>query len=207
MTAFWTYIFGDSNPVEIEVGCGTGTFLLEAAARDPTTNWFGIEQSHSRARYVQALITRRDVSNVRVLCADAACVLTALVPANSVQAYHVYFPDPWWKRRHHRRRLFTAAFAHAVQRTLIPGGRAFVSTDVEDVFRLVLETMRTLPALAVHAGHGFPRTTQTRFEEKARARGARIYDGLFVKVAEADNTSSPSPARSAAPTTPAESPS
>lgn len=205
MHAMWRDVFGNDQRVEVEIGCGTGTFLLAASARNPHVNFFGIEHSFSRATHLATALAETGRQNARVIAADASCVIANLVPPASVATYHIYFPDPWWKRRHHRRRLLTAAFAAALARTLTDGGHLYLATDVPDVFALALETLGGRPELARHPEPPPPRPGATVFERKGLARGAAIKEATFVKVAAAgapDVYTS-----SAAPITPAESPS
>ena len=205
MHAFWRCVFGNDRPVEVEIGSGTGAFLLAAAARHAHTNFFGIEPSYTRATQLVSAIDAQGLSNARVLAADAGCVVATLLPPSCVATYHIYFPDPWWKRRHHRRRLFTPAFAGALERTLAPSGRIHVATDVDDVFALALKTLAACAALTRHGERPPPRPGTTVFERKGLARGATIKEATFVKHA------GPSALRAhtnnAAPITPAESPS
>lgn len=114
----WHDVFGNNNPVEIEVGFGKGLFLLTASQERPDVNFFGIEIERSLQLFVANRLAKRNVRNVRLACTDASVFLDRTVPAGSVQAIHVYFPDPWWKRRHRKRRLFTEAFAGACVRAL-----------------------------------------------------------------------------------------
>jgi len=206
MCTLWHAVFGNHHPVEIEVGSGTGTFLLPAAQRLPAVNFFGIERSYSRATRLQGIIDARRLANARVIAADAACIVAGFIPAASVQAYHVYFPDPWWKRRHHRRRFFTPAFAAVLCRTLVPGGRVYVATDVDDTFALMQNALQECTGFGRDPQARPVRLGATAFERKGLARGATIRDAVFVK--------SPSPrptdwryTSNAAPITPAESPS
>jgi len=206
MHALWRFVFGNDRRVEVEIGPGTGTFLLAAAARDPHTNFFGIEHSHTRAFYLTAAIEERGLRNARVIAADASCVVATVLPAESVDVYHIYFPDPWWKRRHHRRRLFTPAFAATLVRTLAVGGRIYVATDVDDVFTLALKTLSQCAELVRDSTRPPARPGVTVFERKGIVRGAAIREATFVKpgataAATCTHTSS------AAPITPAESPS
>ena len=205
MHALWRFVFDNGHPVEVEIGPGTGTFLLGAAARVPHTNFFAIEHSHGRAARLTAALEARGLHNARVLAGDAACVVTTLLPAETIAAYHIYFPDPWWKRRHHRRRLFTPAFAAALQQTLVPGGRIHVATDVADVVTLALAALGTCPQLTRDDTMPPPRPDITVFERKGLARGATIHEATFVKRRRADTGRLH--ASSAAPITPAESPS
>jgi tRNA (guanine-N7-)-methyltransferase len=204
MREFWTHIFGNDRAVEVEIGPGTGTFMLSAASVRSHINFFGIERSRTRAGRLQAEINARLLPNARVLAADAACIVAMSIPPLSVSAYHIYFPDPWWKRRHHRRRLFTPDFAAALTRTLAPGGHLHVATDVDETFAQIIEAVGRCGSLLRRDAAPGLRTTATAFERKGLARGARISEATLVKlgaVACGRHTSS------AAPITPAESPS
>ena len=185
MHEFWHAIFGTDYPVEVEIGPGTGTFIIPAAHSRPRTNFFAFEHSRSRATHLQQAINAHGLANALVVNADAGCAVATLIPAASVAAYHVYFPDPWWKRRHHRRRLFTAAFADALARTLMPGGRVHLATDVADVFALAAEVFTAAGAFAAVAASPSPRIGPTAFERKGLARGAAIREATFVRSAAA----------------------
>ncbi len=182
-TEFWAAIFGRLAPVEVEIGPGTGTFLLSEAAARGETNFYAIEASRSRAERLTALIEKRDLRNVRVVHAPAQCVVR-LIPDASVTAYHMYFPDPWWKRRHHKRRLFTPGFARELARTLVPGGRVYVATDVLFVWDQIREYLEGsgLPLSSLPVP---PRATPTAFERKGLRRGAPIWEGTFVRPSAA----------------------
>lgn len=178
-TEFWTAIFERAAPVEVEIGPGTGTFLCREAAQRPAVNFFAIEASRSRAVRVSALVEQQGLRNVRIVHAPAQCVVR-LIPDASVSAYHIYFPDPWWKRRHHKRRLFTPDFARDLARTLVAGGLVYLATDVLSVWRLAKECLEssgvTLSALPTR-----PRPSPTAFEKKGLQRGATIWQGTFVR--------------------------
>jgi tRNA (guanine-N7-)-methyltransferase len=202
MQGFWREIFGNDHPAEVEIGPGTGTFILAAAQQFTHVNYFGIEHSRSRAFYLNKAVTSRGLSNARVISADAACIVQTFIPPGSVAAYHIYFPDPWWKRQHHRRRLFTAEFVTALARTLTPGAPLHVATDVDDVFDLIERTVRTAGSFVRDHGARSPRFELTVFERKGLARGAVIHEATFVR-----NGNRPDHTNIAAPMTPAESPS
>src|SRR5205807_7068201 len=98
----WRAVFGNDHPVEIEVGFGKGLFLLNAATARPDVNFAGIEIERKYQLFTATRLAVRKLGNVRVACADARLALRDHVPGASVQAVHVYFPDPWWKKRHHK---------------------------------------------------------------------------------------------------------
>jgi tRNA (guanine-N7-)-methyltransferase len=180
---FWRSIFENDHPVEIEIGPGTGTFISLAARAWPLVNFFGIEQSRRRAWRLQSAIETQNIRNALVINADAACIVATMIPAESVAAYHIYFPDPWWKRRHHRRRLLTATFAAALRRTLQPGGRVYIATDVDEVLQLALHALESCGAFVRDEQARSPRLGLTAFERKGIARGAAIHEATLTCVA------------------------
>jgi len=179
----WQYVFGNARPVDVEIGCGTGTFILHAAAENPDTNYFGIERAYRRARIVEAGRSKQSLDNVRILAADAGCIVEAIIPEASVHAFHIYFPDPWWKRRHFHRRYFTDAFAKGLERALVPGGTLYLATDVDEVMCRMLAAVTQNTALVRHPERRSPRVRLTVFERKGIERGAEIHDAVFVKQA------------------------
>lgn len=133
----WYELFGNLGPVEIDVGCGKGLFLVSGAAQYPKRNFFGIDMARKYAMMSADRAMRHGLENVRVARADAGWLLHEWVPDNSVSVMHVYFPDPWWKRRHRKRRLFTEVFIDSVARVLQPGGQLRVASDVEEYFQVI----------------------------------------------------------------------
>src|SRR3989304_7655881 len=127
-------LFGRRAPLEVEVGSGKGLFLRSAAAARPQVDFLGIEIAVKYARFAAAMLAKRDLHNAIVVRADALRIFTELLPDASLQGVHVYFPDPWWKKRHKKRRLMRQSFLHDVQRTLHGGGRLHFWTDVEEYF-------------------------------------------------------------------------
>jgi tRNA (guanine-N7-)-methyltransferase len=132
-------IFGRSGPVHIEIGTGKGTFLLKQAGAHPGYNFLGIEWARKYHRYAVDRIGRWDLTNVRIIRTDAAVFLADFIPDSSVDFFHVYFPDPWPKKRHHKRRLFCPVnFEHLI-RCLKTGGQLNIATDHEDYFQVIQE--------------------------------------------------------------------
>ncbi len=126
----WTAVFGNDRPVEIEIGPGRGEVLFAAATTTPTTNFFALEHRLGAAAALARRAAALALHNVRVLGADARVVIARLVPDASVTTVHIYFPDPWPKTRHHRRRLITPDLARHLLRTLVPGGSVHLATDL-----------------------------------------------------------------------------
>src|SRR5262249_2601204 len=130
----WQELFGNANPVEVEVGMGKGLFLLTSATARPDANFFGIEIVRKYQLYATTRFAVPKLPNVKTVCADGKWVFRQFVQEGSVAAVHVYFPDPWWKARHKKRRVFTADFAADSARVLKPGGYFRIATDVEEYF-------------------------------------------------------------------------
>lgn len=121
--------FDTARPFEIDVGCGKGRFLLARAAKYPQTNFLGVDRMLRRIRKVDNRARRLGLENVRLLRMEAFYAVTHLIPADSVSAYYILFPDPWPKKRHHDHRLFNESFVDALYRTLIAHGQLHFSTD------------------------------------------------------------------------------
>lgn len=120
--------------LEVDLGCGKGRFLVARAAAHPETSFLGLDRQTRRLAKVERKAQSAQLANIRLLHAEASYAVTYLLPPDSVAAYYVFFPDPWPKRRHHRRRLFDAAFLDALAATLMPGGCIHLATDHLDYF-------------------------------------------------------------------------
>jgi tRNA (guanine-N7-)-methyltransferase len=187
-TIVWRDLFGNDHPVEVEVGFGKGLFLATAAATNPTVNYFGIEIERKCQLYAATRLARRNLPNVRLACADARTLLRSRVAAASVSVVHVYFPDPWWKARHRKRRVFTPEFAHTVGTILKPGGRLSLATDVEAYHGVMTQIVRDLgpafrelpPPAPAEPTHDMDYLTN--FERKFRKEGRPIYRAAFERI-------------------------
>ncbi len=182
----WAALFGADRPVEMEIGFGKGLFLLNASGARPEVHFVGVEIVRKYQLFTATRLAKRGRSNVRVACGDGRLFLRDRTPAGSLQALHVYFPDPWWKKRHEKRRLFTAEFAAEVPRVLRPGGRLHFVTDVQDYFRMVTgliaahDALRPLPPPEPGApGHDLDYLTN--FERKFRKQGKPIYRACYER--------------------------
>ncbi len=180
-------LFGNANPVELDVGCGRGMFLFNASTTQPKRNFLGVELDFTEGRRGAKRLFKRRQPNARMIGGDANYLLDHLVRPDSVAAVHVYFPDPWWKRKHRRRRLFTDLFADRVARVLQVGGLLHMWTDVADYFEIVkalldhhtlfspLPQPEERPA-AHHLDY------QTSFERTRRQAGLPIDRGLWQRI-------------------------
>lgn len=183
----WPAVFGNDHPVEVEVGFGKGLFLLRAGQANPEVNFLGIEVMRKNQLYTATRLEKRNIQNVRLLKADAQIAFRDHVEAESLQAVHVYFPDPWWKKRHHKRRVFTAEFAAECERVLRPGGMLHAATDVGDYFTVIAELLthcprlKSLPPPDVNAPQ-HDLDYLTNFERKFRKQGKPIWRGVWEKV-------------------------
>ncbi len=184
----WPAVFGNDRPVEAEVGFGKGLFLLTEAQRRPEVNFFGVEIERKYTLFTATRIAKRALMNVRVACADAKQFFRERVPAASLSAVHVFFPDPWWKNRHRKRRLFTDEFVALCARVLRPGGLLHVVTDVEEYFGIMKGLLAAQPGLRElpppepkQPEHDFDYLTN--FERKYRKEGRPIYRAAYEAVA------------------------
>jgi tRNA (guanine-N7-)-methyltransferase len=166
----WSHVFGNERPVEIEIGPGRGDVLAAFAGARPDVNFFAIEHARGAAEALARRLAAAGLANARVICGDAPCVLHRLVPAASVAAYHVYFPDPWPKRRHAKRRLFSDVFVGDLERTLVPGGIVHVATDLAWLFDEIAAVLRQ-NGFVERAATLAPDRPTTKFERKYAQAG------------------------------------
>lgn len=181
-------LFGGEAPLEVEMGSGKGLFLATAAAGQPEHNFLGIELAARYARFAAARVAKRGLANAVVVSGDGLKLFRELLPDASLAAVHVYFPDPWWKKRHKKRRVMNEAFAADIERTLLPGGSLHFWTDVEEYFQ------QTLALLAEKSGLQGPIEVserpaehdldyRTHFERRMRLHHLAVYRAQFVKPA------------------------
>jgi tRNA (guanine-N7-)-methyltransferase len=166
-------IFGRTARLHVDLGCGNGSFLVDVAARMHEKNFLGIERLLGRVRSATRKAAR--LNNVRILRAETSYAVRYLLPEQSVEVFHLLFPDPWPKRRHQRRRLVTADFLHAICAALVENGILRIATDQADYFermRRLAEKSKDFAVIELNDGDGFPAST---FEKKFKSEGGPIY--------------------------------
>lgn len=185
-------LFGRDAPLEVEVGSGKGLFLSAAGAAHPATNYLGIELAKKYAEHAAARVLKRGVANVRVVSGDALRVFRELLPEKSLAAVHVYFPDPWWKARHRKRRVMNEPFVRDVERALLPGGALHFWSDVEEYYLATLELIAAQTQLQgplaveeLPAEHDLD--YRTHFERRMRKHGLPVYRAEFRRPMAADS--------------------
>ena len=171
-------LFDRAAPLEIEIGAGRGDFILAHAAATPERNFLAVELAGTIAQLMAVRAGRSGLDNLKVVRMDARTLVNLMLPEASVDAFHIYFPDPWPKERHIKHRLFTHWFAASLKRRLRAHAPLFVATDVaeyaQDIFAMLGECGLARTEIAV------PGAEATGFARRFRAAGKPIYAGAFV---------------------------
>jgi len=179
-------LFGRSAPRILEIGFGMGSSLAEMAAAHPEQDYLGIEVHRPGVGNLLKLIDAHPLSNVRVISADAIEVLNQ-IPGACLDAVYLFFPDPWHKRRHHKRRIVQPSFVTRIAQKLKPGGHFHLATDWEEYAEQMLRVLSAAPEFANTAGPGkyAPRPAYrplTKFERRGHGLGHRVCDLVFVRL-------------------------
>ena len=179
----WVSLFGNNNPVVMEIGFGNGLSLAEMAETDPETNFFGVEVHSPGLGSLLVQVKQRRLSNVRVSGDDAVQVLKR-VPDQSLDRLQIFFPDPWHKKRHHKRRLIQKNFVEEAVKKLKAGGVFYVATDWENYAQQVLGVLGEVSCLRNHHdGFGVKPDyrPETKYERRGLKLGHEVWDILFEK--------------------------
>jgi tRNA (guanine-N7-)-methyltransferase len=143
-------LFETPAPLEVDVGCGKGRFLLARAQAFPNVNFIGIDRQRGRLEKIRKRAERAGIPNIRLVQIEASYAIRYLLPVGSVDTFYIFFPDPWPKRRHHRRRLFASDFPDHLNRTLKAGGLLHVATDhleyFDEIYTMLEADTRFSPA-------------------------------------------------------------
>ena len=177
-------IFGNTNPIIIEIGFGMGDATAELAQANPNINYLGIEVHKPGVGKLLGEIKKRDLKNLYIIEYDALDVLEYMVGDNCINGFHVFFPDPWPKKRHHKRRLVQRPKTDLFTQKLAPGGYLYFVTDIEEYAEFALEELENTPHLK-NKYKGFaepqPWRAQTKFERKGMAADRKITELFFEK--------------------------
>jgi len=173
-------LFGNSNPVILEIGSGKGRFLISTATERPDVNLIGIEKALHYHRVIRDRVLKRGLTNIRLINHDAFLVMRDMLPDESIAEVHVYFPDPWPRTKHQKRRIIRPEALREMRRLLVPGGGGIYVTDHQEYFEAA--------APAVEAEFRSERRVpgpddppRTNYEAKYRKEGRPIYEIRFWK--------------------------
>ncbi len=183
-------VFPVPQPLEVEIGSGKGLFLKNESVKNPAHNFLGIEVAHNYASYCALQLAKANneqgVSNAMILSGDATPIFTMNLQNNSVEAVHIYFPDPWWKKKHRKRRIINPIIINNIYRVLREGGKFHFWTDVEEYYQSALKLIAEIsPLKGPFPVEEIPADDEmdyrTHFEKRTRENGKPVYRCFFVK--------------------------
>lgn len=185
-------LFGREAPLEVEVGSGKGLFMRRAAVARPEHCFLGIEIARKYTRFAAANLARRELTNAKMVIGDGLRLFDEYLPDGSLEAVHVYFPDPWWKKRHRKRRVMRESFVRRVEQVLRPGGWLHFWTDVREYFDETLDLLAR--ATSLDGPHAVPESPaeddldyRTHFERRMRLADEPVYRSQFRRLASAES--------------------
>jgi tRNA (guanine-N7-)-methyltransferase len=177
----WRTLFGNSNPVELDLGAGDGGFALAYAQLRPQTNLFAVERLLGRVRKIEKRAARAQLTNLRVLRLEMAYTVRYLLPPESVSVAHILFPDPWPKRRHWPRRLVQSGFVRDLGAAFKQGGELRFTTDHADYFETAQQAVAEAKVLERAAEWDWSRDPKTDFQRSFDAEGRATYRARWIK--------------------------
>ena len=177
--------YGRAAPKILEIGFGMGTATAQIAQANPDKNYLGVEVHTPGVGNLLKLVQEKGLTNLRVIQHDAVEVLRHMIADASLDGVHIFFPDPWPKKRHHKRRLVQAEFVRLLCEKLKPGGYLHFATDWEEYAQWALEVLQAEPQLANAAADYAPRPEYrplTKFEQRGLNLGHGVWDLIFRRV-------------------------
>ena len=180
----WDTVFGRAAPRFLEIGFGMGGATAEIARNHPGNDYLGIEVHRPGVGNLLKLIEQDGLTNLRLMSHDAVDVVNEMIAPGSLDGILIFFPDPWHKKRHHKRRLIQSEFVHLLASRLKPGGTMHCATDWENYAEQMLEVLSEEPTLENSATDYAPRPTYrplTKFENRGLKLGHGVWDLIFVK--------------------------
>ena len=176
------YFSDPAAPLEVEIGSGKGQFIHDAALAQPDHNFIGTEIAHKYAAYCAARLIKEGISNAVMFSGDGLQLFREFLPENSLAAVHVYFPDPWWKARHRKRRVVQMELVRACEKCLVPGGMLHFWTDVQEYFETALEMVAAESTLkGPFTPDVDPSQWRTHFEKRTVIEGRPVFRSWFEK--------------------------
>ena len=178
-------VFNDAAPVILEIGCGMGETTARIAAAQPKRNFIGIEVHTPGVGSLLKEIATRELDNLRVIQHDAVEVIDRMLPEGSLNGVHIFFPDPWHKTKHHKRRLIQPPLVAQLAARLKPGGYLHCATDWQPYAEQMLQVLSAEPRLRNTADGYAPRPDYrppTKFEQRGLRLGHGVWDLVFVRV-------------------------
>lgn len=183
-------LFGRSAPLVLEIGCGMGETTAAIAKAHPEVNFLGCEVFVAGVGALSKLVDEMGLTNIRLARHDAIEVVRDMIPENSLAGVHIYFPDPWRKARHHKRRLIRPDFVDLLATRIAPGGYLHCATDWENYAEQMLEVLEAEPKLQNLHGHGFSPVMAnplcerpcTKFQARGERLGHGVWDLVYTRV-------------------------
>ncbi len=172
-------LFQNAQPLEVELGCGDASFLVEYAQRHPEHNFIGVERLLGRLYKLDRKGRRTGLTNLRGVRIESSYFLEYLLPRHSANALHIYFPDPWPKKKHRRHRLINERFPGLARLALTPGGTVYLRTDDADYFQQMTEVFGTTREFQQIETPSELATLLTDFEQEFRKRGIKTFRAAY----------------------------
>jgi len=174
-------IYNRQAPCVLEIGFGNGETLANDAEREPDKNFLGVEVHQPGVGRLLMELQRREIDNIRIICHDVVEVLRQITPA-SLDAVNIYFPDPWPKKRHHKRRLIQMQFLARLATTMAPGGRLHIATDWGPYAEHIHACLEASPAFEPAPDSNTALRGETRFERRGKKLGHDVWDFVYKRL-------------------------